>query len=215
LIGSRRAGDVLWTTDAMPDADCPTLDDVARFRGEANPGASTEAERLRVLVDEHYDFVWRTVRYLGLSEADAEDAAQRVMCVLARRLAGVTVGAERHFLFSTAMHVGATMKRSARRRPETPEENFEALAGTAPSSEELLDQRRAHDVLQRVLQAIPDELRLVFVLYEIEELTTPEIAAMTGLPVGTVASRLRRSRESFQATVRRMQAAQRTRGEGP
>jgi RNA polymerase sigma-70 factor (ECF subfamily) len=55
---------------------------------------------------------------------------------------------------------------------------------------------------------MPVELRLVFVLYEIEEMTTPAIAAAIGVPVGTVASRLRRARESFRAIVRRMQAAQ-------
>ena len=46
-------------------------------------------DRVRALVDEHYDFVWRTLRYLGLTDADAEDAAQQVMCVLARRIADV------------------------------------------------------------------------------------------------------------------------------
>ena len=82
-----------------------------------------------------------------------------------------------------------------------------------PGTDELLDERRAHEVLQQVIQAIPIELRLVFVLYELEELTTREIAAMIGVPIGTIASRLRRGREAFQAIVRRMRAVQQARGE--
>jgi RNA polymerase sigma-70 factor (ECF subfamily) len=172
-------------------------------------GRTVSAEdRVRALVDEHYDFVWRTLRYLGLTDADAEDAAQQVMCVLARRIADVEPGAERPFLFSTATNVAATWRRTARRRLEDAGEDLDALTASTPSTEELLDRRRAHDVLQRVLQAMPVELRLVFVLYEIEEMTTPAIAAAIGVPVGTVASRLRRARESFRAIVRRMQAAQ-------
>jgi RNA polymerase sigma-70 factor (ECF subfamily) len=172
-------------------------------------GRTVSAEdRVRALVDEHYDFVWRTLRYLGLTDADAEDAAQQVMCVLARRIADVEPGAERPCLFSPATNVAATWRRTARRRLEDAGEDLDALTASTPSTEELLDRRRAHDVLQRVLQAMPVELRLVFVLYEIEEMTTPAIAAAIGVPVGTVASRLRRARESFRAIVRRMQAAQ-------
>jgi RNA polymerase sigma-70 factor (ECF subfamily) len=64
-------------------------------------------------------------------------------------------------------------------------------------------------VLQEVLDQMPLELRAVFVLYEIEELTMAEIAEAVGIPPGTAASRLRRARESFHAIVRRLRAAQR------
>ena len=58
------------------------------------------------------------------------------------------------------------------------------------------------------------ELRTVFVLFELEELSAPEVAGLTGLPVGTVASRLRRAREEFQLAARRVRAhaTQATRG---
>jgi len=171
--------------------------------------------RVRAAVDAHYDFVWRTMRYLGLTDADAQDGAQQVMCVLARRLAEVTPGGEKPFLFSTAMRVAAGLRRTARRRPESTDGDLDELAASTPTAEELLDQRRAHEVLHKVLEAIPVELRLVFMLYEVEELTSPEIAGMLGVPLGTVASRLRRGRESFQAIVKRMQAAQTARGEVP
>jgi RNA polymerase sigma-70 factor (ECF subfamily) len=72
--------------------------------------------------------------------------------------------------------------------------------------------RRA--VLRAVIDAIPTDLRVVFVLFELEELTLAQIAAMVGIPIGTAASRLRRARESFHGIVRRMQARQGHRASG-
>lgn len=178
------------------------------------PAAETTAtERVAALVEAHYDFVWRTLRFVGLDDAAAEDGAQQVMCILSRRIDDVAPGAERSFLFSTAMRVAATLRRTASRHPESGEGDIEALVAATPSAEELLDERRAHDVLRRVLDAMPVELRIVFVLYEIEEMPTREIAQTLSIPAGTVASRLRRGREQFQAIVRRMQAARRRQGE--
>jgi len=196
----------------MTETECSPLPSEARLP-EAERSDGNAAARVRAVVGAHYDFVWRTMRYLGIPDADAQDGAQQVMCVLARRLTEVELGSEKPFLFATAVRVAAGLRRSACRRHEAPERDIEALAAATPSADELLDQRRAHDVLHEVLEAIPVDLRLVFVLYEVEELTSPEIAEMLGIPLGTVASRLRRGRDAFQVIVKRMQAAQRARGE--
>jgi RNA polymerase sigma-70 factor (ECF subfamily) len=60
--------------------------------------------------------------------------------------------------------------------------------------------------LDEVLDALPMDLRAPFVLFELEELSTAEIAAMLSVPAGTVASRLRRAREEFRAIVARVRA---------
>lgn len=191
----------------MSESDCTPVPSRAELAEPARARSAGD-DRLRPLVDEHYDFVWRTLRYLGVHDANAEDGAQQVMCVLARRLDEVEPGAERAFLFSTALRVAATMCRADRRRPRaSSDDDVDALAHSMPSTEELLDERRAHDALRRVLDEMPLELRLVFVLFELEELTAPDIATMLEVPLGTVASRLRRARETFQAIVRRMKAA--------
>ena len=62
-----------------------------------------------------------------------------------------------------------------------------------------------------LLAGLTDELRSVFVLYEIEGQTMSEIAELLGMPVGTVASRLRRAREQFEGRLQRHQL--RMRGE--
>ena len=163
--------------------------------------------RLRRMVDGHYDAVWRTVRFLGMPDATDEDVAQQVFCIAARRLEEIAPGAERSFLLSTAWRVASETRRTARRRPTTSEGDVDELEAPLPSPEELLDQKRAREVLQSVLDAMPADLRMVFVLFEIEELTLPAIASATGAPLGTVTSRLRRARDAFQAIVKRRNAA--------
>jgi RNA polymerase sigma-70 factor (ECF subfamily) len=176
-------------------------------------GAATPDTRLRAIVDRHYDFLWRTLRNFGVDDANVEDGAQQVLCILARRLAEIAPEAELSFLFATAMRVASDARRAARRRPVVPIESVEELVAIAPSPEELVDERRAREVLRRVLDAMPIDLRVVFVLFELEELTTAQVAALVGVPAGTASSRLRRAREHFQSMVRRFHAEQRrTRG---
>ena len=180
----------------------------------ADPAAAEEpATRLRRMVDAHYDSVWRTARFLGIPDASAEDVAQQTFCVAAKKLAEISLGAELSFLLSTAWRVASEHRRTARRRPATSEGDVDALAAPLPSPEQLLDQKRARAELQAVLEAMPIDLRMVFVLYEIEELTLPEIASATGVRLGTATSRLRRAREEFQRIVtRRTAATSRARG---
>ena len=159
-------------------------------------------------MDDHYDFVWRTVRFLGIPELTAEDAAQQVFCVVARKLGQIEVGFEMAFLFSTASRVASEARRAARSRPVAGDEDVEAIAGHGPAPDEIVEQGRARAALQELVEAMPDELRMVFVLYEIEELTIPEIAGMIGVPVGTAASRLRRAREEFEGALKRRRAAE-------
>jgi RNA polymerase sigma-70 factor (ECF subfamily) len=194
----------------MTDSECTAMANLPTQSADER-AVRSDVERLRALVHDHYPFVWRTLRALGLGDADVDDAAQQVMCVLARRIAEVRPGAERAFLFSTATSVVGTWRRSVRRHPQGSEVGLEALPAPIPSTEELIDERRAHEVLQQIIHTMPVELRVAFVLYEVEEMTTPAIASIIGVPVGTVASRLRRARELFQAIAKRMQAGQRTR----
>lgn len=162
--------------------------------------------RLRRLVDAYYDFIWRSLRRLGVLGGDVDDAAQRVFLIAARRLGDVRTDAERSFLFQTAVRVAADLRRTERRRREVGVEEAGEAPDPAPNAEELLDARQARRELDRVLDSLPIELRLVFTLFELEELTMAEIATLLHLPPGTVASRLRRARETFRDEVARAQS---------
>jgi RNA polymerase sigma-70 factor (ECF subfamily) len=70
-----------------------------------------------------------------------------------------------------------------------------------PRPDELADRKRAVEALDAVLAELPVELRVIFILFELEGITMREIAEITEIPPGTVASRLRRAREQFRALV--------------
>jgi RNA polymerase sigma-70 factor (ECF subfamily) len=174
-----------------------------RFSGLSAAPAARE-QRLRALVDDHFDFIWRSLRRLGVPARDADDGAQRVFVVASRRVDDIEVGKERAFLFSTAYRVARDMHRSKARHPEAPLGEEDVLPDSAPNPEQLSDRKQARALLDDVLSGLPLEYRTVFVLFEMEELTVPEIALLVEAPIGTVASRLRRARELFRAAASRV-----------
>lgn len=172
------------------------------------PAAAREI-RVRALVERHFHFVWRSLRRLGVREADADDAAQEVFVVAARRLDDVLEERERAFLFGTAVRVCSTRRRLARRHPEDPSGAGDEHAVTAPNPEELAELSEAKLELGRLLDGLGSELSSVFVLAELEELSVREIATLHGIPEGTVSSRLRTARAKVQKAVERKQARER------
>jgi RNA polymerase sigma-70 factor (ECF subfamily) len=162
--------------------------------------------RLARLAGEHFQFIWRSLRRLGVPPSAVDDAAQQVFEVAARRLEDIEPGRERAFLFKTALFVATDARRLAARSRARDGGDIDALHDAAPTPEDsaLLGEKRLF--LDRVLSAMTLELRSVFVLYELEELPTADIADLLGVPRGTVASRLRRAREAFHLEVKRLRA---------
>jgi RNA polymerase sigma-70 factor, ECF subfamily len=179
----------------------------------AHPGApEAAAGRLDALVHREFAYVWRLCRRLGLAESDADDAAQQVFIVASRRLADIRAGSERSFLYGVAIHAAAKFREARARRREESDAVLEQLESEAPNAEELLARRGARALLDLILDSMPDDLREVFVLYEIEEQSTVQIADVLGIPPGTAASRLRRAREDFSARLARIEARRRFEG---
>ena len=182
---------------------------MARPLAEPHAESALPAEqqaRLARLVTEQFAFVWRLLRRIGVPASDADDAAQQVFIAVSQRIADIREDAERAFLFSTALNVGARARRSRGRKREEFGVELEQHVDPTPAQDELLDRQRARELLDTLLDEMPVELRVVFVLYEIEQLTSVEIAELVEVPVGTVASRLRRAREDFAARVARAEA---------
>jgi len=166
-------------------------------------------QRLTELFHLHFDQVWRLVRRLGVPAASIDDAAQEVFVVASRRLDVIEQGKERAFLYGTAVRVAADARRSRGRQREAPPDatDLDSVPDSAvPSPDELVDQKRARELLDDIIARLPEDTRPVFVLYELEGLTMAEIATCLDLAPGTVASRLRRAREAFHAHVARLDA---------
>ncbi len=178
------------------DEDSRTGEKRTRLRRDA---------RLRSLVSAHCDFLARALRNLGVPEADIDDAVQRTFLVAAKRLDGIEPGAEKAFLYRTALHDAAHVRRTLARRREVAEERAGDRSDLVATPEHLADQRMARKLLDQLLNEMDPQIRSVFVLYELEEMTMGEIANLLDIPGGTVASRLRRARTEFKKLVRRLQ----------
>jgi RNA polymerase sigma-70 factor, ECF subfamily len=182
---------------------------------EPESSPTTSPERVAGLVRAHYGFVWRLLRRLGLREGDADDAAQQVFLAAAARLGDVEPSRERSFLYGVALNVGSRARRSQGRRREEPLEAAGEREAREPNAEQLLERRQARQLLDALLDEMPEDLRVVFVLFELEQLSTPQIAELCEIPVGTAASRLRRAREDFEERVARVEARRRFAGGEP
>ena len=171
----------------------------------ARAGTASDA-RARELVVQHFDFVWRLLRRLGIPEADVDDAAQHVFIITTRRLHDIPLGSERTFLYGTALRSASTLRRNSRRRSRLIDNGPADCEASTRGPHEELEHRRALAVLDLVLHELEDELREVFVLCDIEELSAPQAAGILRIPVGTVASRLRRARQMFTEQLTRLKA---------
>ncbi len=182
------------TTSAGPRPDTTTGDVDAPAEA---PSAPAQPLALRQLVADHLDFVWRSLRRFGVPQADVDDAAQQVFLIANDKLSRIHPGSERSFLVGVATRVASHVRRSYHRR-EAAEQRLSVNPHDAtPDPEQLAQRLEARTLLDKVLDGMPEDLRAVFVLFELEELSIDQTASLLILPRGTVATRLRRAREVF------------------
>src|SRR4051794_39289127 len=174
---------------------------VATFGAPAPTAARERDARLRGMVDRYVDFVARVLRNAGTPDAEIDDEVQRTFITAARRLDDVRPGAEKGFLFKIALNLAAHARRTLARRREVLADEAPERNETFPTPEQLTDQKRMRQLLDGVLDRMDESLRVVFVLYEFEEMNMSEIADVLEIPRGTVASRLRRARSEFRERV--------------
>jgi RNA polymerase sigma-70 factor (ECF subfamily) len=158
---------------------------------------------IHLLVSRHYGFVWRVLRGLGLSRDDAEDATQQVFLVASRKIQSVEPDRARSFLYGVALRVARNARRGISRRREVPGDSNDDRQAEQPGPEQAAVLSEARALLQEILMEIPEKLRRVLVLAEIEQMQIHEIAGLEGIPEGTAASRLRLARERFKESLSR------------
>ena len=183
-----------------------TISDLEPSSTEAD-AAQRQASRLRLeqMFNDHHDFIWRLIRRLGLSRGAADDAAQQVFLVAAQRIVDIQEGRERAFLFGTALRVARRVSRNDKRWVLEDDMDFRNSQVARP--EDLVDQRRAVDLMGRILANMDHDLKTVFILAELEGQTMPQVSSLLEIPLGTATSRLRRARAAFRAAVAAFEAA--------
>ncbi len=207
VLPSLLSGAVLASTAVGNDGARESVAPISgvQLRVERADDASDTTRFHRLLVD-NLDSVTRYLSRSGIPAGEVDDAAQEVFLIASAKLQTIALGSERAFLFATAAHVAQNARRAIYRRARAHDRLVHVLDDPTPSLEELTDQLRARALLDEVLEQMPVELRGIFVLFEIEELSVAEIADRLALPTGTAASRLRRARESFRERITRIHA---------
>jgi glucose/mannose transport system substrate-binding protein len=168
---------------------------------------TTPNARLKALVRDHARALARQLVRLGVSLADVDDAVQDVLLVVSAHLAELPPSVERAFLFATAARVASNARRGMRRRARAHHELEVVAIDPPPPADARIDELENHRLLDEVLETLPSDSRLVFLLAELHDLPVARIAERLRLPGGTVASRLRRARRSFGQWKARASAA--------
>jgi RNA polymerase sigma-70 factor (ECF subfamily) len=170
---------------------------------------------LEQIYERHADFVWRTLRRLGVPEAEARDATHDVFLIVHAELGRFEGRSSLStWLFAICRSVARDFRRRARRGAQqatdselTDEIDLRADVGRAVEHQQQLAE------LERILSKLSIEQRNVFILFELERLTGEELAEALGIPLGTVYSRLQLARKAFREELARGQARENFGGE--
>ena len=167
-----------------------------------HPVVASDADRARLarMFADHHVTVWRSLRRRGLNPDEAADATQETFMIALGRLADIARDSERPFLMGTARRVALTLGRKTVRF-QLDDDMDQRVSNARDAGDEHADLQLCDIALSK----LSTDLAETFVLYEIEGLSAPEIAALLEVPLGSVASRLRRAREQFRDVIMRIE----------
>ncbi|RYZ01978.1 MAG: RNA polymerase sigma factor [Myxococcales bacterium] len=150
---------------------------------------------LRTVFDEHARYVIRTLRHFGVKEADVDDVAQEVFVTVHRKLPEFEGRSKlRTWLYAICLRIASDYRRRAyvvRERPTS----SPPVDGGERSGDEPDTSLESRTFVQKLLETLDEDKRVVLVLYEIEGLTMREVAEVIGCPLQTAYSRLHAARE--------------------
>lgn len=176
-----------------------------------------ELARFEQRVLPHLDAAFNLARWLVGNDHDAQDLAQE-SCVRALKYFASFHGTDaRAWLLTIVRNTTFTWLRQHRMQELTipiEDDHFDSasaaseIVGLSSSNPETqLSQQADADQLRQAIEQLPVEFREVMVLRELEELPYKQIASITGVPVGTVMSRLARARKRLQQILKSGAAA--------
>ncbi|HEX4926666.1 MAG TPA: sigma-70 family RNA polymerase sigma factor [Burkholderiales bacterium] len=184
---------------------------------QGEPASLDEAGRVRrfeQIFSAHLDAAYDFARWLTRDERNAEDVTQEACLRAFKSLDTFHGGNGRAWLLAIVRNTYYTMLRKTRAERMSVSFDDETMAAgelaelesTGSAVDLVLQQRDARRLVNAALEELPEEFREVIVLRELEDLSYKEIAAIAGIPLGTVMSRLARARKLL---LQRLQHAKR------
>jgi RNA polymerase sigma-70 factor (ECF subfamily) len=189
--------------DTRGDAESIGLLDEAAIARLVERGRTGDAGARRMLYLQHVDRVFRTVRGMLRSDADAEDVTQDAMLTVLTSLHRYTPRADARFAaWVTTIAVNTARRRFRRRRPElTATGELPEVAGDEADPVEDLDRARRRRALLIALAELSDREREIVSLRYGADLNATEIGASIGLEPAAVRKPLERARTRLAARI--------------
>jgi RNA polymerase sigma-70 factor, ECF subfamily len=181
--------------------------------GDQRPGGVLKPTPDSLVFDEvyaeHFAFVWRCLRSLGVPAAGLDDAAQDVFVIVHRQLPGFrSESTLQTWLFGITRKVAFNHRRGVDRKqaPLVPLDD-QHVEASGPDPIEHAQEKEAAVFVEGFMASLDDEKRALFMLAMMEEMAIPEVAAALEIPVNTAYTRLRRLRSEFQHALAKRGAA--------
>jgi RNA polymerase sigma-70 factor, ECF subfamily len=191
----------------LPTLVRPETMDSSALQLAAKPAEATARLTLDDVYREHFGFVWRSAKRLGVVEATLDDVVQEVFVIVHRRLGDFEGrSAIRTWLFGITLRVVRDHRRSVQRKAPEGTVDPDTLRTTAPGPGESMEKAEAVRLLYAILDAMDDERREIFVMAELEQMLMPDIATTLGVNVNTAYARLRAARQTFENALARHRA---------
>jgi RNA polymerase sigma-70 factor (ECF subfamily) len=148
------------------------------------------------------DYVFRTLRRLGIGPGEIEDLAQEVFLALRHSWAQYdTERPLRPYLFGIAFRIASAHQRKRKR---------EVMLGVVevddmgPGPDDTLAAKQARAVVMAALEKVPLPRRAVLVMHDIDGVSMADVAAALSIPRFTAYSRLRKARRELEVALKRM-----------
>ena len=179
----------------------------ARDRALVEQALAGELEAFNRLVELYQDYLYAmTVRVVRDRDV-AEDAVQEAFLSAYRNLDRFSGTSFRSWLTRIAINAAKDILRKRKRRPAEPypeweDESWQPQAPESESPEHVSLVRQQRAALSRAMADITDDQRAAIILFDVQGYDCQEIAAMTGVSVGTVKSRIHRGRLALRQALR-------------
>ena len=166
----------------------------------------TRLSRFESGVLPHLDAAFNMARWLTRNDHDAEDVVQEAFMRAFRYFDRMKGSDARPWLLGIVRNTCYTWLEKNRPAELVPVEDFESLEMNTASPgavmpEVILLQSANRKLVNQALEELPVGYREVIVMREIEDMSYKEIAAVAGIPIGTVMSRLSRGRELLKVEI--------------
>ena len=147
------------------------------------------------------DYIWRTLRRLGVPPSEIEDVAQDVFLALRASWTDYDQSRPRRpYLFGIAFRIASAGRRKRGREVAL---GMIVVLDSTPDPADALETKQARALVLAALERVPLNRRAVLVMHDLDGVPMVDVAATLSIPLFTAYSRLRKARKELESAIRR------------